>query len=179
MNAATMTRTTFGLSAALAALAVTLPADAAPYALTPADRAEITALARSFFEATRDGTRDVEGVYPSPADLRTLFPATRRQGADAGPSPVDEIAQRQFLAIERDARALRDTFRGGVFVGITARSYPRDSVDLRPCGRFARATTQCGDGPVIEYTVGAEARRFRLDTLVRLRGHWRVFDVRP
>ncbi len=174
-----MTRTTLGLTLSLATLAAVLPADAAPYALTAADRAEITALARSFFEATRDGARDVANVYPSPTELRTLFAATRRQSADAGPSPVDEIAQRQYLAIERDARALRDTFRGGVFVGIAARSYPRDTVDLRPCGRFARATTQCGDGPVIEYTVGSEARRFRLDTLVRLRGRWRVFDVRP
>jgi hypothetical protein len=174
-----MTSKTFCLALSCVAFAVARPAESAPYALTAADRVEITALARSFFEATRDGTRDVQGVYPTPVDLRGLFPAARRGSADAGPSPADEIAQRQYEAIERDARALRETFQRGVFVGITATSYPRGSVDLRPCGRFARATTQCGDGPVIEYTVGSETRRFRLDTLVRLRGHWRVFDVRP
>lgn len=179
MKASTMNRPTARLSLAVAVVAAALPADAAPYALTPADRAEITALARSFFEATRDGVRNVESVYPTPADLRSLLPSARRGAADAGPSPADEVADRQFMAIERDARALRETFRGGVFTGVAARSYPRDTIDLRPCGRFARANTQCGDGPLIEYTVNGEARRFRLDTLVRLRGHWRVFDVRP
>ena len=175
----TMNRSNAGLSLALAALTLTLTADASPYALTPADRAEITALSRSFFEATRDGVRNVENVYVTPADLRSLLPQSRRGAADAGPSPADEVVDRQYLAIERDARALRETFHHGVFVGIAARSYPRDTIDLRPCGRFARANTQCGDGPLIEYTVNGEARRFRLDTLVRLRGHWRVFDVRP
>ncbi len=160
-------------------LSAAAPAAATPYALTPADRAEITALARTFFESTRDGARDVAAVFPSPVELRGIFPAPRGGAVDAGPTPVDEIVQRQFQAIERDVRALREVFRGGVFVGLGARSYPRDAVDLRPCGRFARATSQCGDGPVIEYTVGGEARRFRLDTLARLRGHWRVFDVRP
>lgn len=163
----------------LAALFAAAPARATPYALTAADRAEIAALARTFFEATRDGARDVSAVYPSPVEFRAIFPAPRGGGADAGPTPVDEIVQRQFQAIERDARALRDAFRDGVFVGLGARSYPRDAVDLRPCGRFARATSQCGDGPVIEYTVRGEARRFRLDTLARIRGHWRIFDVRP
>ncbi len=160
-------------------LTAAAPAAATPYALTAADRAEITALARTFFESTRDGVRDLAAVFPSPVELRGIFPAPRGGAVDAGPTPVDEIVQRQFQAIERDVRALRDAFRGGVFVGLGARSYPRDAVDLRPCGRFARAASQCGDGPVIEYTVGGEARRFRLDTLARLRGHWRVFDVRP
>ncbi len=167
------------LPTALAAWALAAaPAHATPHALTPADRAEITALARAFFEATRDGARDVLGVYPTPADLRSLFPAARA-GADAGPSPADAIVRRQYEAIERDARALRETFRGGVFTGLAPSSYARGVVDLRPCGRYARATSQCGDGPVIEYTVNGEARRFRVDTLVRLRGRWRVFDVRP
>lgn len=172
-----VTRTTRRALAALTTLAMTASAHATPYALTAADRAEITALARSFFESARDATRDVRDVYPTVAEMRALFP-TPRAAADAGVSPVDEVVQRQLRAIERDVRDLAATFHGGRFVGLGARSYPRNTVDLRPCGRFARADTQCGDGPLIEYAVGEETRRFRLDTLVRLRGRWRVYDVR-
>jgi len=32
---------------------------------------------------------------------------------------------------------------------------------------------------VLEYEVGGQRRRLRLDTLVRLGTRWRVFDVRP
>jgi hypothetical protein len=154
-----------------------LPAHATSYPLTAADRIEISALARAFFEATRDTTRDPQGVFPTAAELRTLMPAPRGAVPDGGLTLADEVAVRQFRAIERDVAALRTRFTGGVFVGIA--SYRGNRVDLHPCGRFARATSQCGDGPVIEYSVGGETRRFRIDTLVRLRGHWRIFDVRP
>ncbi len=159
------------------ALAWAMPAEAANHPLSAADRAEITALARSFFDATRDGARTVTAVYPTPDELRGVFPPGR--AGDAGISAPEATVQRQFAAIERDARALREVFQGGTFVGLSARSYPGGVIDLRPCGRFARATSQCGDGPVIEYRVGTETRRFRLDTLLFVRGHWRIFDVRP
>ncbi len=154
-----------------AALTLGTAAHATPHALTAPDLAAITALARAFFDSTRDGARDVQDVYPTAAELRALF-------AVGAPSGADGLVRRHMEAVERDVRALRERFRGGTFVGITPTSYRRNTVDLRPCGRFARATSQCGDGPVIEYTVGGETRRLRLDTLVRVRGRWRLFDVR-
>jgi hypothetical protein len=150
----------------------------APYTLTPADRAELTTLARTFFESTRDGSAGTSGVYPTMAELRALFPAVRA-GGDAGLSPAEEIANRQLQAIERDVREARTTFAGGTFRGLAGRSATRPTLDLRPCGRFARADSQCADGPAFEYEVGGETRRYRIDTLVRVRGHWKIFDVRP
>jgi hypothetical protein len=173
-----MTPRTYFLCAAVVLFATS--AHGSPYALTPADRTEIATLARLFFDSVRDGTRDVHGVYPEVADLRLIFP-TPRAGARAtpGPSLQETLTQHQLTAIARDAQELHSTFHGGSFVGLSARSYPRQTIDLRPCGRFARATSQCVDGPLIEYTVAGQTRRFQVDTLMRVRGHWRVFDVRP
>ena len=70
-------------------------------------------------------------------------------------------------------------YRLVVFTGDLSYSVRRNVIDLAPCGRFARATTRCGDGPVIEYERGGQRRRLRLDTLVRFGTRWRVFDVRP
>lgn len=154
---------------ALALWLVATVADASPRPLTAADRAAITALARSFFEAVRDGNRTGEGVFLTQAELRGLFAPT------AG---VEGLVRRQLDALDRDARELHARFQGGVFVGITPQSYRGGTIDLAPCGRFARATSRCGDGPVIEFTVGNEPRRQRIDTLALVAGRWRVFDIR-
>ncbi len=152
--------------------------EAVPYTLTPADRAELTTLARTFFETARDASPGTTGVYPTLAELRALFPAVRA-GGDAGLSPAEEIANRQLQAIERDVRDARTNFAGGRFVGLVGRSATRPTIELRPCGRFARADSQCADGPTFEYEAGGATRRYRIDTLVRVRGHWKIFDVRP
>lgn len=154
-------------------------AEATPHPLGAAERAELLALTRSFFETTRDGGPRRASVYPSPEEVRGLYPANPGPRSDAGaPSGYDAMADRQVRAMERDARELQAVFRGGVYVNVVPAWRTRGSVDVRRCGRLARADTQCADGPVFEYTVGAEARRFRIDTLVRVRGHWRVLDAR-
>ena len=161
-------------TAAAAALTLSLlappPAAAAPYALTPADRAASAALARGFFEAVKRGDREMAGVLPTRAELRGLFPP----GAGA-----DGIVLRHAEALARDARALHEVLRDATFVGLAESSYRGDVIDLTPCGRFARASSRCGDGPTLEYEVGGQRRRLRLDTLVRIGARWRVFDVRP
>lgn len=148
---------------------LTVTADAAPRTLSAGDRAAITALARAFFEAVRDGSRTGEGVFMTPAELRGLF---------APAAGVEGLVRRQLDALDRDARDLHARFQGGVFVGLAPQSYRGGVIDLVPCGRFARATSRCGDGPVIEFTVGGEHRRQRIDTLALVDGRWRVFDIR-
>jgi hypothetical protein len=153
---------------------------ATPHPLSVAERAELAALVRTFFETTRDGGARRAAVYPTPEEVRGLYPSNPGPRADAGaaPSGYDAMADRQAQAMERDARELRAVFRGGVYVDLAPAWRARASLDVRRCGRFARAETQCADGPVFEYTVGSERRRFRIDTLVRVRGHWRVLDAR-
>lgn len=162
---------------ALALVALAPSVDASPYALTAADRAELTALAQRFFEHTRDGDRAPADLYPTRDDLRALY------GASAAPSGApaagDAVVDRQLEALTRDAHDLRATFAGGTFRGISGAGYARGRVDVHRCGRFARADSQCADGPLVEYVVGGAARRFQLDTVVRVRGHWRVLDIRP
>lgn len=174
------TQHTVAAAALTAALGWITPsrAQATPYRLTPADRTEITALVRTFFEATRDDAPAQTGVYPTREELRGMFPA-EAAGPAGAPTAVGELVGRHLSAIERDARELRARFHAGVFVRVSGPVMTRGVIDLRRCGRFARPETQCGDGPLVEYTVGAEARRLRLDTLVRLNGHWRIFDARP
>ncbi len=158
-------------------LAVAPVADAAPYALTAADRAELTALAQRFFEHTRDGDRNPADLYPTLADLRALYMVT---GSISGaPTMAEAVVDRQLQALTRDAHDLHDTFARGTFRGITGAGYARGRLDVHRCGRFARPESQCADGPLVEYTVGTTTRRFRLDTVVRIRGHWRVLDIRP
>jgi hypothetical protein len=155
---------------ALCLLTLATPADATPYTLTPTDREAITTLARQFFEAVKRGDRAMENVLPTRAELRGMFPPA--QG-------VEGVVRRHAESLTRDTQALHEVLRDATFVGITDTSYRRNVIDLTPCGRFARATTRCGDGPVIEYEVGGQRRRLRLDTLVRFGTRWRVFDVRP
>lgn len=153
-------------------------AEAVPYTLTAGDREALTALGRAFFEATRDGVRTPTEVYPTPAELRGLYPAAPGATPAGAVSVTDSLVQRQLAAIARDARDLRTRFAGGEFVSVTGPGLTRGRFELRPCGRFARADSQCTAGLLVSYRVGAETRAFRLDTLVRLGGRWRVLDVR-
>lgn len=157
------------LALLLALLLAAAPAQAVPVTLTAADREAITALARQLFEAVQRGDRTMDGVLPTRAELRGIFPP----GAGA-----DAIILRHAEALARDTQALHEVFREATFVGLAEGSYRGDVIDLGPCGRFARATSRCGDGPVITYERGGVRRRLRLDTLVRLGTRWRVFDVR-
>lgn len=154
------------------ALGVLAPsaARATPYTLTATDREAIATLARTFFEAIRRGDREMNDVFPTRAELRGLFPPALG---------VDGLVLRHAEALARDAQALHETFRHATFVGVVEGSYRRGVIDLAPCGRFARASSRCGDGPIIEYDVDGRRRRLRIDTLVRLGTRWRVFDVRP
>lgn len=161
-------------TAAAAALSLCLlappPAAAAPHALTPADRAAIATLAHDFFEAVKRGDREMAGVLPTRAELRGLFPP----GAGA-----EGLVLRHAEALARDTRALHEVLREATWVGLAESSYRGGAIDLTPCGRFARATSRCGDGPTLEYELRGQRRRLRLDTLVRIGARWRVFDVRP
>ncbi len=151
-------------------------AHATPRRLTPAERTEITELARRVLEVVRDGVRDPVGVFATPAELRAVFGL--RESGDAGPDGGGILVQRQLEALSRDARDLRPRLAGGRFVSIGGGGFARDSIDPRRCGRFGAATSQCADGPVVEFTVEGATRRFRIDTLVRVGGHWRVLDLR-
>lgn len=153
-------------------------AEAVPYTLTAADREALTALGRSFFEATRDGARTPTAIYPTPAELRGLYPPAPGAAPPGGGTVHDTLVQRQLGAIERDVRALGPRFAGGEFVGVSGQGLTRGRVELRPCGRFARADSQCTTGLLVSYRVGEETRAFRLDTLVRVQGRWRILDVR-
>jgi len=152
-------------------------AGAAPRRLAPAERAEITELARRVMELVRDGARDPSGIFPTPAELRVVFGL--RDPGDAGPDGGGMVVQRQLQALERDARDLRPRLAGARFRGIAGPSYARGTIDPRRCGRFGAAGSQCADGPVVEYEAGGSVRRFRIDTLVRVGGRWRVLDLRP
>ncbi|MBK6530667.1 MAG: hypothetical protein IPF99_13960 [Deltaproteobacteria bacterium] len=150
---------------------------AAPRRLAPAERAEITSLARRVMELVRDGARDPSGIFPTPAELRVVFGL--RDPGDAGPDGGGMVVRRQLEALERDARDLRPRLAGAQFRGIAGPSYARNTIDPRRCGRYAAPGSQCVDGPVVEYAVGGSVRRFRIDTLVRVGGRWRVLDLRP
>lgn len=152
-------------------------AGAAPRRLAPAERAEITELARRVLEVVRDGSRDPSGIFPTPAELRVVFGL--RDPGDAGPDGGGMVVQRQLQALERDARDLRPRLSGARFRGIAGPSYARGTIDPRRCGRFGAPGSQCVDGPVVEFEAGGSVRRFRIDTLVRVGGRWRVLDLRP
>src|SRR5205814_10213657 len=64
----------------ISALLTTLPvpARATPYRLTAADRTEITALARNFFETTRDGSvAGTAAVFPNVSEFAAIFVPAR------------------------------------------------------------------------------------------------------
>lgn len=155
----------------------TSTAEAAPYVLTEADRGELVSLATRLVEALRDGARSPTGVFPTAAEIRGLYPS----GRDA-----EAVVQGHLAAIERDVRALRPSFAGAQFVGLSAgrtaiTSGPDAgavSIDLRPCSRLARADSQCGNAVVLVYAAAGASRRLRIDAVTRVGGHWRVLDLR-
>lgn len=157
-------------------------AEAVPLRVSAADRAELDALARRFYESTRDGVRTPAEVFPTRDELRALF--VRADGVGALPrSPTgavmnDAVVTHQLTAIERDVQSLRERFRGGTFRGLAGPVVSEGALRQRGCGRFARADAVCADGLMLEFQVGAETRRFRIDTLVRVGRRWRVLDVR-
>ena len=73
---------------------------AAPRRLAPAERAEITSLARRVMELVRDGARDPSGIFPTPAELRVVFGL--RDPGDAGPDGGGMVVRRQLEALEDD-----------------------------------------------------------------------------
>lgn len=151
-----------------------------PLRVSAAERRELESLARRFFESTRDGARSPDGVFPTRAELGTLF---ERDEGLPGPvrvaaRPNEPVVLRQLSAIERDVQALRERFRAGVFVGLAGPVARESTLRQRPCGRFARRDAQCADGLMLEYRVGNETRRFNIDTLLRASGRWRILDVR-
>lgn len=155
-------------------------ADAVPLRLTDPERRELETLARRFYESTRDGARSPAEVFPSRDDLRALF--TR---AEPMPGPVrsagvtnDAVVLRQLSAIDRDVQSLRARFAGGTFRGLAGAIATEHVLRQRTCGRYARTDAACADGLIFEYQVGAETRRFSIDTLVRVGRRWRVLDVR-
>jgi hypothetical protein len=150
---------------------------ASPRRLTPAERTEITALARRVLEGVRDGAREPAGLFPTASELRVVFGL--REPGDAGPDGGGMLVQRQLEALSRDARDLRPRLATAIFRGIAGASFMRNTIDPHRCGRFGTPDSQCVDGPVVEYAVGGSVRRFRIDTLVRVGGHWRVLDLRP
>jgi hypothetical protein len=161
----------------LAATLTTPPAAAVPRPLTAAERAEITALARRLVDAVRDGARDPAGLFPTAPELRVVFGL--RDPGDAAPDGGGMLVQRQLEALSRDARDLRPRLAGARFRGLAGAAFARGTIDPRRCGRYGAPGSQCADGPVVEYAVGGAVRRFRVDTLVRVNGRWRVLDLRP
>jgi hypothetical protein len=152
-------------------------AAAVPRPLSAAERAEITALARRLFEAVRDGSRDPAELFPTAPELRVVFGL--RDPGDAAPDGGGMLVRRQLEALSRDARDLRPRLAGAQFRGLAGASFARGTIDPRRCGRYGAPGSQCADGPIVEYAVGATVRRFRVDTLVRVAGRWRVLDLRP
>lgn len=151
-------------------------AHATPRRMTPAERAEITDLARRVLEGVRDGTRNPVGLFPTTSELRAVF--GMREPADGGADEGGMLVQRHLESLARDARDLRPRLAGAQFRGIAGPSFVAGTIDPRRCGRFGAPGSQCADGPVVEYAVGGATRRFRIDTLVRVGGHWRVLDLR-
>lgn len=157
-------------------------AEAIPLRVGEADRAELEALARRFYESTRDGVRAPTEVFPTRDELRALFgradgPAAAPR-APTGTAMNDAVVTHQLTAIERDVQSLRERFRAGTFRGLAGPVVTERALRQRGCGRFARADAVCADGLMLEYQVGEETRRFRIDTLVRVGRRWRVLDVR-
>lgn len=159
------------LATALAALTLTAPraARADDLRLTAADVTQITTLVRTMFEAIRDGNRPaITAALPTRAEFSSLFlPGTQ------------PLLERHTRALERDTRELKNVFDGAVFVGIDASFAAGRTVRTERCGRFGARGSQCANGPIIEYRVGASTRHIRIDRLVRLPGNvWKIYDVR-
>jgi hypothetical protein len=164
------TRRALFLALALATVAAApREARAEELRLTARDVTAITDAVRALFEGARDGdAARLTGVIPTRADFVALFQ----------PNTLMFIERHQ-RAIERDVRELRATFANGTFVALDASFAAGRTLTIERCGRFGTRASQCANGPIVEYRVGAATRRFRVDRLVRLRnGTWKVFDPR-
>lgn len=141
----------------------------ADYRLTAADVTAITALARTLFEAGRDGQAE---------RLRAAIPTREEYLATFAPT-LSMLADRHQRIVESDVAGLRTTFAGGTFVSIDGTFTANRGIRMDRCGRVAVRTSQCINGPRIEYRVGDRRRYFRIDRLVRLpSGVWKIFDAR-
>ncbi len=157
------------LALLLSALTPEGEARAEPLRLTARDVSAITDAARAMFEGARDG---------QPARIAAVVPTREEFLALFQPNTLMFIERHQ-RALERDARELRQTFAGGVFVGIEPGFSAGRSLRVERCGRFGASASQCADGPILEFRVGTTVRRFRIDRIVRLRnGAWKIFDAR-
>jgi hypothetical protein len=163
-----MSRRTTALVICMTLGSVALDARAADYTITAADRSEIEELLHRFFDAARDGNAALAAqAIPTRVEFAQLF--------QPGTEPFVERHQR---AIDRDVHDLREHFAGGTFVGLTGGFEAGATVVLSPCGTFGAPQSECASGPVIEWRAGAETRRMRVDRLVRIHGHWKIFDPR-
>ena len=152
----------------IALLAIAPLAQATPYAPTATERTEVAQLLRGFFEATRDG--DVQAIATAVL-ARDEFVQLYLPG-------TEPFVERQQRAIERDVRELRSHFAGGTWVGISGPFATDPIVEIVPCGRFGRPESECTLGPVISWRTGDTLRQMRVDRLVRVGGHWKIFDPR-
>jgi hypothetical protein len=144
-------------------------AHAADYRLTASDVAAITALARTLFDAGRDGATE---------RLRAVIPTREEYVAVFAPD-LAMLAERHQRVVEQDVRGLRTTFAGGTFQAIDSSVAVNRAVRLDRCGRVSVRSSQCVNGPRIEYRVGTQRRYFRIDRLIRLpTGVWKIFDAR-
>jgi hypothetical protein len=156
------------LAAAVLVTSFATLAQASDYNVSVADRTEVEELLHRFFDATRDGNQPLaQQTLPTRDEFAQLF--------QPGTEPFVERHQR---AIERDVRDLRERFAGGTFVGLASGFVAGSSIALGPCGSFGAPQGECTAGPVIEWRAGNETRRLRIDRLVRIRGHWKIFDPR-
>jgi len=160
------------LAAVLLASAITVSpsrASADDVRLTAADVTAITNAVRALFDAIRDGDRArIAQQIPTRAEFVSLY--------QPGTLPFIERHQR---AIERDTRELQRTLVGAVFVSLDRGFAAGRTIHTERCGRFGTRASQCANGPIIEYRVGAVTRHLRIDRIVRLPGNvWKVYDVR-
>ncbi|MEI8257760.1 MAG: hypothetical protein WCJ30_18950 [Deltaproteobacteria bacterium] len=161
------------LRAALAALALALAAShgahaqAQARALSAAEHDEIARLLETFFTAARDGdARALAGVLPTDPQFARIFMA--------GTEP---LVERHRRAIARALADLRTRFAGGRWVAMRGLDAAA-TVHPQRCASFAAPNSECLDGPVIEWVAGTEALRMRVNRLVRVDGHWRLFAPR-
>ncbi len=159
----------FALCTALCCTFTASITHAADYRLTAADVTAIQALARTLFEAGRDGSAE---------RLRTVIPSREEYLAIFQPD-LPMLADRHQRIVEQDVRGLRTTFATGTYVSLDPSIAVNRSLRVDRCGRVAVRGSQCVNGPRIEYRLGSSRRYFRIDRLVRLStGVWKIFDAR-
>lgn len=153
--------------AALVLVAPSRTAHAQTRVLTAAEHDEIARLLEVFFTAARDAdTRGLAGVLPTdPQFARIFLPGT------------EPLVARHRRAIARALDDLHTRFAGGRWVAMRGLDTGA-SVHIQRCASFAAPQSECLDGPVIEWTVGTETLHMRVNRLVRVDGHWKLFAPR-